>query len=570
MPIQSDNKPEILTLDGWKGLNQQMRRGTIDDQESWWNENLYAIGPGALRSCWGPTPPIYTAPAGYTIRRIFFGFIGNETPQFSAPPPGRLGWMFLSPTVPAGQDPNSTANQAGIVDQVDLDTQQVTRVGQIWRAIYPQYWADAKVWRPQFFGRSDSPQGVGQVGGVLFGSPQGLYAWDGTTLSSPGDPAPDWLTDAAETLGPVVPMPIGLPGIYAMEVYAARLWVAGKDVISFSAPSNGADFATIDGGGSFGYFGDRLVYSYMDLSASAGYLYVFGDSSTDLISNVQLAGSGTATSPFITNFNYSNLDPQVGHGFPRKVGNWGRYKVIANGDPRNAPNTDPLAYRGALYLMYGGDAQIISEKVTNIYNTVDTSQFYPTLAPMTMFGFRVMLLNGMFVDIDKVKRSFLLAWNGGFWTVMSQSLNGVPLNLTHIGSYEQDSVITPYGTDGTYLYRLFAHPDPRLPKRLSTKALRGNGLSMITIKDFKRLFMEFHDHSGNGVGFTGNVHCEGGDVGGTQDIGFQMTAGKGHDFRMQTIQGKGISAAIDLKSLSPDFEIERLHLIAEERTLWGA
>ena len=399
---------------------------------------------------------------------------------------------------------------------------------------------------------------------MLFGSPQGLYAWDGVNLTSPGENAPDWLTDAAETLGPVVPMPVCLPGIYCMEVYASRLWVAGKDTISFSAPSNGADFSTIDGGGSFGYFGDKLTYSYMDLSASAGYLYVFGDSSTDLISNVQLAGAGTPVSPYVTNFNYMNLDPQVGHGFPRKVGSWGRYKVIANGDPRNAPGTDPLAYRGGIYLMYGGDAQIIGEKVTNIYNTLDTSQFLPTFAPMTMFGFRIMLVNGMFTDPFGVKRSMLLAWNGGFWTVMSQNLN-----LTHIGSYEQDSVITPYGTDGTHLYRLFANPDPTLPKRLSTKALRGTGLSMITLKDFKKLFLEFHDHSGQGVSFTGTITTDGGDVGGVMDVGFQMPPGKGHDFRMQSTAGKGIAAAIDLNSTSPDFEIERLHVVAEEKTLWG-
>ena len=264
MPIQSDNVPELHTLGAWKGLNQQAQRGSIDDDEEWFNENFFAIGPGNLRSCWGHGPAIYTAPSGTTILRIFFGFIGNTTPQFGAPPPGKLGWMFLSD---------------GNVDQVDLTTQQVTRVGNIWNPVSPQYWASAVVWRPQFFGNV-----AGQQGGVLFGSPEGggrggLYAWDGTTLSSPGDPAPDWLTDAAETPGsPTYTMPIGLPGIYCMEVYQSRLFVAGKDVISFSAPSNGADFSTTDGGGSFGYFGNKLTYSYMDLAASAGYLYCFGDS----------------------------------------------------------------------------------------------------------------------------------------------------------------------------------------------------------------------------------------------------------------------------------------------------
>lgn len=560
-----------MTLEQWRGLNQQAKRGTIDDNEEWWDENLFAISPGALRSCWGASDAIYTAPSGTKIVRIFFGFIGYPTPQFAAPGPpagGRLGWMFLD---------------NGVVDQVDLDTKQVTTIGNIWEPIPPYFWADAVVWRPRFFGSV-----MGQNGGVLFGSPQGLYAWDGQTLSSPGDNAPDWLTDQAENAPPPVPgptiMPEGLPGIYALEVYQERLFVAGKDVISFSAPSNGADFSTANGGGSIGYFGDKLTYTYMALAASSGYLYVFGDSSTDLISNVQLTGQGTTTSPFITNLNYQNVDPQVGHGFPRHVGRWGRYFTMCNGAPLASGSTDPLAHRGGIYLMQGGDAQLIGQKVSQIYMTLDVTDFYPTFAPATMFGFRVMLLNGQFRDPWGVKRSLLLMWHGEFWSVASQNLN-----LTHIDFYEQDSVITPYGTDGTSLYQLFARPDPALKKKLSTKKLRGSGQMQLTIKDFKRLYLELSDNYGAGVSLTGTNTSGGGGVpGGVQDIGFNLPSspvsseettampppqpfeGVNAAIIPQPIAGSGIWTAIDLESLSPDFTIERLHILAEGRTLFGA
>jgi hypothetical protein len=541
MPIQSVNPPEIFTLEQWKGLNQQGRRGTIDDQEEWFNENFFAIGPGNLRTCWGHGPAIYTCPQGVTILRIFFGFIGYPTPQFAAPGPpagGRLGWMFLSD---------------GNVDQVDLDTLQVLRIGNIWDPVAPQYWASAVVWRPRFFGSVS-----GQNGGVLFGSPKGLYAWDGQVLSSPGDNAPDWLTDQAETapLPPPTIMPTGLPGIYCMEVYQERLFVAGKDVISFSAPSNGADFSTTNGGGSFGYFGNKLTYSYMDLAASAGYLFVFGDSSTDLISNIQLSGTGTTGSPFVTNMNYANIDPQVGQRFPRSVGRIGRYMIMYNG--------------AGIFLMQGGDAQEIGEKVTNIYNTLDTSLYLPTMAAATMFGFRVLLCNGRFTDPFGVTRNLLLMWHptkqNQFWSVASQNLE-----LTHIGNYEQDSIITPYGTDGTSLYQLFAKPDNRLPKRLSTKALRGTGIAMLVIKNFKRLFMEMHDIFGGGVSITGTATTSGGGVPtGVQDVRFEMTAGEKYRMDPCPIEGGGIAIAIDLTTLAPDMIIERLHIAGEQRTLYGA
>lgn len=572
MPVQSANPPQLHTWENWTaGLNQQAGRGTIGDDEQWWNENLFAIGPGNLRSCWGPGPSIYTAPAGIRILRIFFGFIGDTTPQFSAPPPGKYGWMFLSD---------------GTIDQVDLDTRVVVHVGgagrQVWNPIAPQYWASAKVWRPRFFGAV-----AGQGGGVLFGSPDqsltggpgGLFGWDGAILSAPGDPAPDWLTDALE-VSPGVPftMPRGLPGIYAMEVYNSRLFVAGKDVISFSAPSNGADFSTTDGGGSFGYFGDRLTYSYMDLAQSAGYLFVFGDSSVDMINNVVLQGGGTPESPFTTNLSYTNVDPQVGSRFPRPVGRIGRYMQMFNG--------------AGIFELQGGEAREIGQKVTNIFDTLVIPKtaadatatpplYYPTMAEATMFGFRVLLCNGRFTDIYGLTRNLLLMWHprqgAPFWSIASQIVE-----LTNIGSYEQDSIITAYGTDGTNLFQLFAQPDNTLLKILSTKYIRGQQLDQLTIKNWKRLFLDFSDNDGRGVNFVGGFSTRGGGIPtGTQEVSFNIATapvlGTGvtntprpTSTEPYPLQASGIAGAVDIQSISPDFTIERLHVMMDQRTLWGA
>jgi hypothetical protein len=553
MPIQSANPPDIITIDQFKGLNQQSSRSTIDDQELWWNENLYAVAPGQLRSCWGPSAPIYTAPAGVSIVRTFFGYYGYPTTIFTEPPPGRMGWMFLSD---------------GTVDEVDLDTQAVVHLGQIWQPKPPYYFADAVVWRPKFFGNV-----AGQSGGVLFGSPQGMYAWDGITMYAPGQPAPDWLTSANEQPTVSTVMPTGLPGIIAMAVYQGRAWVMGESVISFSAVANGADFSVAGGGGSFGYSGDVLTTTYRDMRASAGYLYVFGDSSTDLISNVITFGDGSTT-PFTTQFNYQNLDPMVGHGFPRKVGHDGRYSLMATG-ARPYPSTGQTVNSGqGVWLMRGGDAESIGQKVTNIWMTLDSSQYYPTFATVTMFGRRIVLLNGLFVDPWGVKRNLILGYDGIAWTVFSQG------NLTNIGYVEQDSICDAYGTDGTHLFHLFNNPDNTLVKKLSTKAVKGKGpLAHLSINNWKRMFVELHDktsliysaHTGFGVALTGTVTTSGGGVpNGVQDVAFQLAPGTLDGIEAQPLSGQGIMAAIDMQSLSPDFVIERIHLSAEARTLFGA
>jgi hypothetical protein len=189
-----------------------------------------------------------------------------------------------------------------------------------------------------------------------------------------------------------------------------------------------------------------------------------------------------------------------------------------------------------------------------------------------MFGFRVMLLNGRFTDPFGVTRSLLLMFHptkgNEFWSVASQGLE-----LTNIGSYEQDSIIVPYGTDGQSLYRLFAAPSPTLVKRLSTKQLRvtSSKLSALTIKNLKRLYAEIADNDGRGVSITGTVTSGGGGIpGGVESVDFELPRGAQFGILPAPLHGAGIWSAIDLQTNSPDFNLERLHLAAEERTLFGA
>jgi hypothetical protein len=314
-----------------------------------------------------------------------------------------------------------------------------------------------------------------------------------------------------------------------------------------------------------------------------------GDSSVYVISNIQLVTNAPAqageVSTYTTNFNFNNLDPQTGHGYPRPVGAWDRYFVMANGAPLHPPDTDPLAHRGQVYLLAGGRVEMIGQKVNDTYTSVvvpsgpgDPENFYPTLSPATIFGKRVMLLNGRFRDPWGKLRSMLLMWHGAvkqrqYWSIATQQTNGEPIALTNIAPYEQDSVITPYGTDGTTLWQLFAAPDPDLHKHLATKAFRGGqaGPSQLAIKNFKRLYLELHDKSGGGASLHGVVETrEGGIPAGVQDVAFDIVPGRIFAIEPQALAAAGITAALDLHSISPDFIIERIHVGSEERTLYGA
>ena len=514
------------------GLNQSTRRSAINDEDFWWIENYFPLATGELRAAWGPGPPIYQI-QGDTILRIFTANI-NGTPYL---------YVFLA---------------SGLVQCVPIPpaTGPAANLGRVWQPVAPYYWADLKLWRPTFVGAT-----AGQSGGLLIGSPEGYYAWDGNTITAPGSPAPLWLTNGATTdaSGNPITMPSGLPGIYALEVYNQRMWVMGQTVISFSGPSNGALFDTADGGGSFGYFGDQLTYSYTDLAATAGFMYIFGDSNIDWINNVQLVGqaaTGTSasTSPYTTEFQLSNYNPQIGHRFYRGVGKWLQAITVFDNV-------------GAYVITGDGSTTWTSEKISNTWMTLNATALQGTIAPVHVFGQRWLLYNAIFTDPWGVARNMLLCWNGQIWTVCTQRYN-----LTNITYYEQNSTIQAFGTDGSAVYQLFAQPDPALEKRIATKSFNGRPATPLLLKNWKRAYVHLQDLSSTpeGAFLTGTMRTRGGGVpNGSEDVSFEVPPGE-EGLRPYPVQGQGITAELDLRSTSPDYTIQRIMLAYQPITEFGA
>jgi hypothetical protein len=535
MPAQSDNPYAPIELVQWPegGINQSTRRSTIGDVDCWWLENFFPLADGELRTAWGPSAPIYTAPPGLSILRIFLATL-NGTDVYC--------YNFMSD---------------GTIRAVNVATGAVTNLlGAQWGPTTPPYYADLKVWTPTQVGNT-----TGQIGGLLIGSPAGYYAVDANfTVTGPGATAPAWLTGGATPPGGgSFVMPSGLPGIYSLEVYNQRMWVQGQTVHSFSAPENGADFSAAGGGGSYPYNGDQLTVSFMDQAATAGFLYQFGDSMTQWLSNIQLVGQVAATTnppsvtqPFTTQFQLSNYNPQIGQRFPRPVGKW--LQALAVYD---------LA---GVYLLDGsGQMTWLTQKVNNTWVTIDPANPIPTCCPVHVFGQRWLLFNGTYTDPWKVNRNLILAWNGQIWTATSQRYN-----LTNINYHEQDSCITAYGTDGNVLVQLFAQPDPQLEKRLSTKAY--NNKNSLMIKNWKRAFVHLHDMAGEPEGsfITGTFSTEGGGIpNGSEQVSFEVQPNT-DDMKGHPLAGQGIFGWLDLRSNSPDFIIERVLLASEDRTLYGA
>lgn len=249
-------------------------------------------------------------------------------------------------------------------------------------------------------------------------------------------------------------MPFGINGS-TVETYQSRVWVGDGTKGHFTAAASTSNFATSAGGGSYPATESFLREKIVRFFQSNGFLYQIGDSSINVISNVQTAGQ-----PPSTTFNNANVDPQVGTPWPNTVQAFGRALVFAN----------PLG----VYALYGGAAEKVSDGLDGLFEAADFTTLTPTASVATIFGIRCYCF--LFRTTDKytaTTRNIMALWDGQSWFIGTQTVS-----LKQVATQEINSLISTWGCDGTNLFKTFQTPSNTLEKRLQTKLRPGDSYLM--------------------------------------------------------------------------------------------
>ena len=381
--------------------------------------------------------------------------------------------------------------------------------------------------------------------GILIVTSGGFYAWDGT-LYSPGAFAPSWLSGfttlvttgdthtnttldnlasvtgvvtgmtvtsgtgdipvgtlvqtftsgpnvitlthaaTASNSGEVInvgwAMPSGLAGT-AIEVYQQRAWVVNGAKITFSAPANGSDFSTADGGGTIISTDGFLKTKFMNLKQCNSFLYLLGDGSINVVSNVQTSGS-----PATTTFNNQNVDPQTGLGWRDAITVLGNSVCFVN----------PTG----VYQLYGGNAEKISDEIDKLFEKANFSTVIPTLFVTSLFGVRClgMILNTL-DPTTSTQRTLMCLWNGKKWFNASQTLTGIYATTMQVGANPQG-----WANDGLNVYQLFQTPSKTLQKKIQSKLWPGR--SNLIYKTVMDVYTETQDESNTGVVLSGTLDSD--------------------------------------------------------------
>jgi hypothetical protein len=236
----------------------------------------------------------------------------------------------------------------------------------------------------------------------------------------------------------------------AIAVYAGLVWIAQGRALTWSAPGSFTDFTTANGGGSVTLVDPVLRSNIQALFAANGYLYVWGISSINAISDVYVPAGASPPTPSFTNLNLSAV---VGTDQTASIMTYGRLVLFAN--------------RYGAWMLYGTTVQSISSPDPNnaYQSSIDGTWQY--------LAFTTPISGGQVVSNNLLCAAFLLTRSndpvfgsntvvgmyqgdasGGKWWFANYGSTGV---ITRISTAFINGVPCVFAYIGNKLYQLFSN-----------------------------------------------------------------------------------------------------------------
>lgn len=245
----------------------------------------------------------------------------------------------------------------------------------------------------------------------------------------------------------------------SVQVFKNRVWLVNKTFRYTSAAESISEFAASAGGVIVENTDNDLVYQLFGLAQTSGFLYEFGDSSVNAISN---PSATTANGVTTTSYTVTNIDPQIGTRWPRTIQPFGEAVVFAN----------PLG----VFAIYGGTIRKISTELDDLFIDVSGTPggLTPSSAIVILFGIKFYALSIFILDpLQDIQRQLILLWDGQRWQTATQDALITGLVTVNTGG-ATDVYYTAYGNTSRLIYKCFSHPSATLQKKLISKFYGGD------------------------------------------------------------------------------------------------
>ena len=281
--------------------------------------------------------------------------------------------------------------------------------------------------------------------------------------------------------------PIAATGL---KVWKNRVWMVNNTYQFITAPGSVSDFAASDGGLIIQITDSYLSYQLWGLAESAGFLYQFGDSSVDVISNplVTISASGLIAT---TTYTRSNIDPQVECPWPRTIQEFGPGLIFAN--------------QNGIYQLSGSRVDKISEKLDDFFQSLPSQPQLPSAAIAVFYGIKCYVVTLYVTDpLTGANRQLMFGWDGKRWAfTATQDVAVVALTTLPYAN----SQYVAYGDTGTAVYLCFTRASATLTKKIISKFYGGD-----SPYQFKQAMRFYFSSEAAGLVYTLVLHTELGDV----------------------------------------------------------
>ena len=386
---------QFIIMDNMPKMNTRPMRQNLSEKEAWWLENLQPIAGNDLKVVPAPLTslPLTTLP-GVTVARQFpTALLSNPT------------------------DPNSSLIDYDIVFGQD---------GSGW-AIRADNGASTQI----------APAGT-------FSTTPDMTTWSNEMILI-ADPLAGYCTWDGFTFTPL----INDIKCNTVAVFAGRVWLAFRRVLTWSGTTGPTDFDAANASGDTSLTDADLVHEITALRALNNYLYIFGDQSTKFIGSVTVANPPSGTvGVSTTEFQIVTLASDIGCPFMMSILSYNRLVAFAN--------------LHGVYVIIGASVQKASDDLDGIFSRIDFSQ-EPCAALADINNIHCYLLLVRYLDPFNapvfgaqpqggiLERSLILALQTREWFVCNQGMDLISIMSLPLSETNELAIYGSSGSDITPL-----------------------------------------------------------------------------------------------------------------------
>ena len=230
-----------------------------------------------------------------------------------------------------------------------------------------------------------------------------------------------------------------------IQSFSGRVWIANGRTIYYSAAGSYSDFVSISAG-SIVLTDATLHGNIVQLLSANNFLYIFGDDSINVFSDVRVTTAGT------TLFTNTNVSASVGTKRAYAIFPYFRSVLFMNDY--------------GMYALVGSTTSKISDPLDGIFTNIDfttgkTEGGQVLLNNILCAAFNFLYTGGLGTSSDPRYIQAVFFEKKWFFTSVSN-------NLKHVASVPVGGKITLYGTDGTSCVKMYANTTANVSSYVQT------------------------------------------------------------------------------------------------------